>query len=69
MSYFDHIRAALWGLPIDNKSVSEEELYLHMRQGTGPLVFPLLEMTPQMKAVCVQNMQQQLCFSVHISAN
>lgn len=40
--------------------MSEEILRLHLRQGTATLVFPLLPMTPMMKMVCVQNMQEQV---------
>lgn len=40
-------------------AMSDELIRLITRQGLGPLVFPKLPMTPMMKMVCVQNMQQQ----------
>lgn len=33
---------------------------MHMRQGTGTMVFPRMQMTPPMKMVCLQNIQQQV---------
>ena len=58
--YFQNIRAALWNNG-EGLVVSEEEAKLHMVQGTGTLVFPhVASMTPQMKMVCMRNMQQQV---------
>ena len=63
-NYFKHIRAALWGngtVSGEGLVVSGEEATLHMVQGTGTLVFPhAATMTPQMKMICMQNMQQQV---------
>ena len=60
MTYFDTIQAALWGKPIEPTALSDDLIRMHMHQGTGPLAFPLFAMTPAMKMVCVQNMQQQV---------
>lgn len=60
MTYFDTIQAALWGKPLEQAPLSDDLIMMHMHQGTGPLAFPLLPMTPAMKMVCVQNMQQQV---------
>jgi len=58
--YFQNIQAALWNKG-EGLVVSGEEAKLHMMQGTGTLVFPhVASMTPQMKMVCMQNMQQQV---------
>lgn len=61
--YFDLVRAALWQQAVEQKPLSEPLLRLHMQQGTGTLVFPLLPMTPQMKMVCLQNIQSQVKLS------
>ena len=58
--YLQTLRTALWGKPIETPAISEEQMLMHMRQGTATLVFPSLTMTPQMKMVCLQNMQQQV---------
>ena len=62
-TYLAQVRAALWGSnELTSESVKEltkDVLTMHMRQGTGPLVFPRMQMTAEMKAVCVQNMQMQ----------
>jgi hypothetical protein len=50
----------LWNQPIEAAQHSEELLLMHMQQGTGTMVFPQLSMTPQMKMICLQNMQQQV---------
>ena len=60
MTYFDTIQAALWGKPFEPAALSDDQIRMHMLQGTGPLAFPLFSMTPAMKMVCVQNMQQQV---------
>lgn len=60
MTYFDTIQAALWAKPIDQTPMSEDLVQLHMRQGTGTMVFPLVPMTAPMKMVCMQNIQQQV---------
>lgn len=60
MSYFDTIQASLWGKPFEPAALSDDLIQMHMHQGTGPLAFPLLPMTPAMKMVCVHNMQQQV---------
>ncbi len=60
MTYFDTIQAAIWGKPLEQAPLSDDLIMMHMHQGTGPLAFPLLPMTPAMKMVCVQNMQQQV---------
>ena len=60
MTYFDTIQAALWGKPFEPAALSDDLIRMHMLQGTGPLAFPLFSMTPAMKMVCVQNMQQQV---------
>lgn len=60
MTYIEQVRTALWNQPMEDKKVSDEQLTLHMQQGTGTLVFPLLDMTPPMKMACVHNMQQQV---------
>lgn len=59
-TYLSQVRAALWGEPVEPASCNEELLLLHMRQGTGTMVFPRLPMMPQMKMVCLQNIQQQV---------
>ena len=60
MSFIPSIRTALWSTG-DEIRLTEQEVALHMRQGTATLVFPYATpMTTQMKAVCVQNMQQQV---------
>ena len=58
--YFQQLRAALWQQEIKQEPLSDDLFRLHIRQGTATMVFPLLPMTPQMKAVCVQNMHQQV---------
>lgn len=63
MSYIEQVKAALWGEQIAAEPLSADLLRMHMQQGTGPLVFPLLPMTPQMKMVCLQNMQNQVKLS------
>ena len=60
MTYLEQVKAALWGLPVEEQPLDEQLLDRHMRQGTAPLVFPLLPMTPPMKAVCVSTIQQQV---------
>ena len=60
MTYFETIQAALWGKPVPSAPLSDEQLQLHMQQGTATLVFPLLPMTMPMKSVCVYNLQQQI---------
>jgi len=64
-TYLGSVRAALWS----REQAESVSLPLCVQQGTGPLVFPLLlqqGMTlaqadrQQMKAVCVQTMQQQV---------
>ena len=57
--FLKQVQAALWNGPMP-ETVDEETLRLHMRQGTATLVFPLLPMTPMMKMVCVQTMQEQV---------
>ena len=61
-TYLALVRAALGGtqdieIPAE---LNQEALQIHMRQGTATMVFPLLPMTPAMKMVCVQNMQQHV---------
>lgn len=60
MTYLEQVKAALWGLPVEEQPLDEQLLDRHMRQGTAPLVFPLLPMTPPMKVVCVSTIQQQV---------
>ena len=60
MTYFDWIQAALWNRPVEGAAIDNEQLNLHLQQGTGPMVFPLMPMTTQMKSVCLYNMQQQI---------
>ena len=60
MTYLEQVKAALWGLPVEEQPLDEQLLDRHMRQGTAPLVFPSLPMTPPMKAVCVSTIQQQV---------
>ena len=60
MTYLEQVKAALWGLPVEDQPLDEQLLDRHMRQGTAPLVFPLLPMTPPMKVVCVSTIQQQV---------
>lgn len=60
MIYLEQVKAALWGLPVEEQPLDEQLLDRHMRQGTAPLVFPLFPMTPPMKAVCISTIQQQV---------
>ena len=60
MTYLEQVKAALWGLPVEEQPLDEQLLDRHMRQGTAPLVFPLFPMTPPMKAVCISTIQQQV---------
>lgn len=60
MSYLEQVKAALWGAEMAQEALSEDHVRLHMMQGTANLVFPSVPMTPQMKMVCLQNMQQQV---------
>ena len=57
--FLKQVQAALWNGPMP-ETVDAEVLRLHMRQGTATLVFPLLPMTPMMKMVCVQTIQEQV---------
>ncbi len=65
--YITSVRAALWGAEPIEMPVTDDLLALHMRQGTGALVFPSLlereDLSPyaraQMKTVCMRAMQQQ----------
>ena len=60
-SYLEQVKAALWGQAVSDASFTERDIQMHMMQGTGTLVFPhRTSMTPQMKMVCLQNMQQQV---------
>lgn len=67
MSYIEQVKAALWSEQVNQEQCDAELLRMHMQQGTGPLVFPLMPMTPQMKMVCLQNMQNQVKLSHTLS--
>ena len=65
--YITSVRAALWGTEQIETPVTDELMALHMRQGTGALVFPALlereDLSPyaraQMKGACLRAYQQQ----------
>jgi hypothetical protein len=68
-SYISQVRAALWGGETEWPAEwSDVHMRMHAMQGTGALVYPSvlgLETVPpqarmQMKAVCMQTMQQQV---------
>ena len=58
--FLNIVQAALWNQAMPEVKVSEDLIRLIMKQGVGPLVFPRMQMTPMMKMVCVQNMQQHV---------
>lgn len=68
MSYWELVKAALWGeTAVWPEEESEQLLQLNARQGTGALVYPMVleqeglsaATRTQMKAVCVATMQRQ----------
>lgn len=63
--YIADVKAALWSKESTQQSETPADamLQMHLRQGTATMVFPRMKMTPAMKMVCLQNMQQQVKLS------